>query len=326
MMELVCPRCRGGLKTEPDVYVCGPCGRRYPVLCGIADFRLRRDPYIGIEEDRAKGERLWESAQRMRFEELLRHYYDITAEDPPDLAAHWIPHSLAEPEIAALALRESGLAAGAGELLDIGCSTGGMLVAAAGRHGWRATGVDVAFRWQVVGRARLRDAGVEARLVCANAEWLPFADESFDAVTAQDALEHVNEPLLAAREGRRVSKAGARALWTTNNRYAPLPEPHLHLWGVGYVPRAWQARYVGMWRRDTHPYSIRMRSGREIRRMFREAGYAEARVTPAPLFAPHWPEGAGQKALALYNRLRLKPGVRQMLAAIGPRYWVEASR
>lgn len=325
-MDYVCPQCRGTLRINPEAYACEPCGRVYPVICGIPDFRLRPDPYIGIEEDRAKGRILWESAQRMTFEELLRHYYDITEEDPPDLAAHWIPHSLAEPEIASLVLAEAGLTPGTGELLDIGCSTGGMLIAAARRHGWRATGVDVAFRWQVVGLARLRDAGVAGRFVCANAESLPFADESFDAVTAQDALEHVFDPRLAAGEGRRVSRPGATALWTTNNRWAPLPEPHLHLWGVAWLPRAWQARYVGMRRNDTHPYNIRMRGAAEIGRIFRDAGYGEARVTPAPLYAPHWQEGAGKRVLAMYNRMRQKPMLRQALRMVGPRLWVTARR
>lgn len=326
MKGFVCPQCRGALQTEPEIYVCGTCGREYPVICGIPDFRLRPDPYIGIEEDRAKGRMLWECAQRMTFEELLRHYYEITEEDPRDLASRWIPHSLAEPEIASLVLREAGLAPGAGELLDIGCSTGGMLIAAAGRHGWRATGVDVAFRWQVVGRARLRDAGVEARFVCANAEWLPFAGESFDAVTAQDALEHVFDPARAVKEGRRVSKTGARALWTTNNRWAPLPEPHLHLWGLQWLPRKWQAAYVRMRRDDLHPYSICLRSRGEIVRFFGEAGYEDARVDPAPLYAPQWGEGFAKRTLAAYNSVRLRPGVREVLGLIGPRYWAEGRR
>lgn len=323
-MEFVCPQCRGGLKTEEAGYVCQPCGRQYPVVCGIPDFRLRPDPYIGMEEDRAKGAMLWERAQGMTFEELLRHYYDITEEDPPDLAAHWIPHSLAEPEIAARVLREAGLADG-GELLDVGCSTGGMLIAGT-KQGWRVTGVDVAFRWQVVGRARLRDAGVEAQFVCANAESLPFAEASFDAVTGQDALEHLFDAAQAVREGWRVSKPGARALWTTNNRWAPLPEPHLHLWGLQWLPRSWQAGYVRWRRDDLHPYSIRMRSRGEILRLLRAAGYGAGRVEPAPLYAPQWGEGLASKVLGAYNRVRLWPGVRQALRVMAPRFWAEGRR
>ncbi len=35
-----------------------PCGRRYTVILDIPDQRLAPDPYIGIEEERAKVEKL----------------------------------------------------------------------------------------------------------------------------------------------------------------------------------------------------------------------------------------------------------------------------
>lgn len=324
MTPFVCPQCRGALAVAAQIYHCDVCAREYPVVCGIPDFRLRPDPYIGMAEDRQKGELLWAAAQHRSFEQLLRHYYAITKEDPPDLAAHWIPHSLSEPVIAGMVLQAAGLSEAGPELLDIGCSTGGMLIAAARPGHRRVTGVDVAFRWLVVGQARLREAGVEAALVCANAESLPFPDGVFDVVTAQDSLEHFFDPLCAIGEGRRVSKPGAPSIWTTNNRYCPLPEPHVHLAGVGYLPRAWQAPYVKMRRGDLHPYWIRMRSAGEWARLFAQGGYPEARVTPAPLFAPHWGSTAAQRVLNAYNGLRTWPLARRALRIIGPRFWIEA--
>jgi SAM-dependent methyltransferase len=306
-------------------YGCDICAREFPIVCGIADFRLRPDPYIGLAEDREKGELLWAAAQDRGFEELLRHYYAITKEDPPDLAARWIPHSLSEPAIAGMVLGAAGLSETGQALLDIGCSTGGMLIAAARPGRRRVTGVDVAFRWLVVGRARLREAGVEAELVCANAESLPFPDGTFDVVTAQDSLEHFFDPLGAIEEGRRVARPGAPSLWTTNNRYCPLPEPHVHLAGVGYLPRAWQAPYVRMRRGDLHPYRIRMRGAGEWGRFFARGGHSEARVTPAPLFAPHWQSGGLQALLGAYNRMREWPLGRHALRLIGPRLWIRTS-
>jgi SAM-dependent methyltransferase len=318
----VCPQCRGGLTEAVALYRCDPCVRDYPVVCGIPDFRLRPDPYIGLAEDREKGELLWAAAQHRSFEQLLRHYYHMTEEDPADLAARWIPHSLSEPAIAGFVLERAGLSEAGTELLDIGCSTGGMLIAAARPGQRRVTGVDVAFRWLVVGQARLREAGVSATLVCANAESLPFPDGRFDVVTAQDALEHFFDPLRAIREGRRVSQPGATSLWTTNNRYCPLPEPHVHLLGVGFLPRPWQAPYVEMRRDDLHPYRIRMRGAGEWARIFAQAGYPQARVEPAPLFAPHWRSGALQAALVAHNRVRVWPALRQALRIAGPRLWI----
>src|SRR4030095_1345944 len=147
-----------------------PCASTFPVVCGIPDFRLAPDPYIGIDDDRRKAERLFARGAACTFPDLLRHYYDVTPEDPPDLAARWIPRALAEPDIARALLVEYGFIppegaippeGGRHRVAEVGCSTGGLLVAASGAFTALA-GVDVALRWLAVGRVRLRDAGVDA--------------------------------------------------------------------------------------------------------------------------------------------------------------------
>jgi ubiquinone/menaquinone biosynthesis C-methylase UbiE/uncharacterized protein YbaR (Trm112 family) len=326
-VEFVCPRCKGELRGAPEAWRCEKCARSYPIVCGIPDFRLAPDPYISIEADREKGALLWEAAQSRSFEELLRHYYAITKEDPPDLAARWIAHALAEISIAEFALREAGFVSTSppAALLDIGCSTGAMLIAASSRAR-EVVGVDVAFRWLVVAKARLRDAGVPGVLVCANAEALPFPGASFDLITAQDTIEHLGDAPASIAECHRVARPQSWTLWTTNNRYAPLPEPHVRMWGVGYLPRRWQAGYVAFRRKDLHHYAIRLRSAAEMSGLFRGAGYAEPITRAAPLFAPHWNQGSLQHMLAAYNRVRKVPLIAELAALAGPRLWTLARR
>jgi hypothetical protein len=57
-LGVVCPRCRGELATQADAFDCQRCGVHYPVVLGIADFRLEADPWIGLEDDREKARRL----------------------------------------------------------------------------------------------------------------------------------------------------------------------------------------------------------------------------------------------------------------------------
>lgn len=314
-MTFVCPACRGPLAGE---YECRSCARRFPVIHGIPDFRLFPDPYIGIDEDRTKAAHLFEASQTRSFAEMLRYYYSITKEDPGDLAVRWTAHALVETEIASFLLREAGLARGRA-LLDIGCSTGGLLIAA--KTGFSsAMGVDVALRWLMIGAVRLREAGVDARLVCANAEALPFEDDSFDAVTCIDTIEHLRDVRAAMSEAHRVSAPGARALWATNNRYTPLPDPQVHLWGIGWLPRSWQPAYVAWRRGDLHRYQIQMRSAREMDRLIRSAGFSTAGAAPAPLFAPHRPRL--RAALETYNRFRRVP----LLKLIAPGLWAVARK
>src|SRR5262249_19686739 len=166
--------------------------------------------------------------------EMLDYYYSITPEVPPDLARKFTAHALAEVEIAESTLAEIGEGRLAGALLDVGCSTGGLVVAAAGRVS-AVVGVDAALRWLAVGTVRLRAAGVEAPLVCANAEHLPFAADTFAAVTAVDLIEHVVDPAPVLAECWRVARAAGVFYSSTNNRYSLAREPHANVWGVGWL-------------------------------------------------------------------------------------------
>jgi 2-polyprenyl-3-methyl-5-hydroxy-6-metoxy-1,4-benzoquinol methylase len=265
------------------------------VVCGIPDFRILPDRYIPIEDDREKGRRLDESGRD--FAGMLDLYWAMTPEVAPELAQKFRRHQLAEERIGRVVLEEVG--SWEGSLVDVGCATGG-LVAAAARRGGEVVGVDVAFRWLVVGKVRLREAGVSAMLVCANAEYLPFPDETFGALTANDLVEHVVDPAPVMRECRRVLWPGGRAYFSTNNRYSVLPEPHVGVWGVGWLPRALQARYVEML--TARPYrNICLRSGQELQRFAGEAGFDQRRIDAAPLSsAPDYRAGAQ----TLYRRLR----------------------
>lgn len=344
-MIFVCPRCRGALRVHDAAYDCPSCARTFPIVCGIPDFRLAPDPYIGIEDDRRKAEHLFAHGATATFPDLLRHYYDVTPDDPPDLAARWIPRALAEPDIARLLLVEYGFIPreravppngghdgipperGSDGLLDVGCSTGGLLVAAHGAFDTLA-GVDVALRWLAVGRVRLRDAGVDATLVCANAEHLPFPGGAFAAVTCTDTLEHVADARAALAEARRVSAPGARVLATANNRLAPMPEPNIHLWGVAQLPRSWQARYVRWRRGDLHPYRIVLRTAGELRALAEAAGYADIRVEAGAVLAPHRGGGGSgfvPRVLAAYNRARRAPVMTWLLAKAGPKLAMTAT-
>lgn len=46
---------------------------------------------------------------------------------------------------------------------------------------------------------------------------LPFADASFDAITAQHVIEHLSDALAACKEWRRVLRNGGRLLVVTPN-------------------------------------------------------------------------------------------------------------
>jgi SAM-dependent methyltransferase len=80
---------------------------------------------------------------------------------------------------------------------------------------------------------------------CADAQAIPFADESFALVTMLDILEHVPDPQVALHEASRVLVKGGVFYANNPNRYNIFtPEDHVRIPLLGFVPRRWQKNAV----------------------------------------------------------------------------------
>lgn len=101
-------------------------------------------------------------------------------------------------------LDAAGVAAGMG-VLDVGTGPGYAAQGAAQR-GAVATGVDIAD--EVLALARRRHHGI--RFLRADAEELPFAERSFDALVGNFTINHLPRPERAMREFARVVVPGGR--------------------------------------------------------------------------------------------------------------------
>ncbi|AHE97011.1 bifunctional demethylmenaquinone methyltransferase/2-methoxy-6-polyprenyl-1,4-benzoquinol methylase UbiE [Thioalkalivibrio paradoxus] len=101
-------------------------------------------------------------------------------------------------------------------VLDLAGGTGDLAAAFAPRVGARGRVVvcDINASMLVVGRDRLLDEGQVGNLdfVQADAERLPYPDESFDRVTIAFGLRNVTRKEIALAEMRRVLKPGGRLL------------------------------------------------------------------------------------------------------------------
>lgn len=91
-------------------------------------------------------------------------------------------------------------------VLDLGTGTG-LLARRFAAQGARAAGADIAAGQIEAARAAASDAGLDIDLRVAPAEKLPFADASFDVVTAMQCWLYF-DPELASREVRRVLAPG----------------------------------------------------------------------------------------------------------------------
>jgi O-antigen/teichoic acid export membrane protein/SAM-dependent methyltransferase len=311
-----CPACRQAM-SGPS---CVGCGRTFPNVAGLPDFRLNSDRYLELDAERAKAERLARIAESTDLEGVARAYYAMTPDVDPPRCARYLAHILgAEPRGAALACALTD----DGPILEIGCGTGGLLVAASCR-GLTIEGVDIASRWLVVARRRLQDRGLDVPLTVASAERLPWPDASFATVVADSLIEHCDDPVEALQEWRRVLRPGGRLLIWSPNRFALATDPHVRLWGLGYLPRPWAGAYVRI--RRGGAWIPRTLSAWGAARLARWTGFEGVEVGP-PSIPREWAQSRPiqeRRLLFLYERLSKFLLPRVLLTGVGPLWALDA--
>lgn len=314
---LRCPVCKGALRADPSALLCPVCLKTYPIILGIPDLRVYADPLIGLEEDFKKGEKIHAQAQSLSFAELVRYYWSLPTypPTPEHLRDRFVSHVLTDEERARgyLHLLGAGRA-----LLEVGCGTAALTHAASAKFDF-AVGCDVAFRWLLVARKRLEEAGLPANLFCCCADYLPFAPQSFDAVASVALLERLDDAKAAIGEFARVAKPGGQIFSWTANRFSLAPEPHVRVWGVGFLPRRWMAPYV-KWVRGMAYDKIRLLSRWEIQRYCRGAGLEEVRFFLPTITRVDWEHLGGVERVAarLFQAGSAIPPLAWLLRQVSP--------
>ncbi len=102
------------------------------------------------------------------------------------------------------------------KVLDVACGTGNLAIIAA-KHGCITSGIDIAANLLEQARTRAVKAGLGIEFTEADAERLPFADNTFDLAVSMFGVMFAPQPEAATAELRRVTKPGGRiamANWT----------------------------------------------------------------------------------------------------------------
>lgn len=322
---LCCPVCKGQLSCGPEALACATCRKRYPIVLGIPDLRVYEDPLIPLEDDYRKGETIQAKVDTLGFADLVRFYWSLPTYPytPPDLVERFVRHVLTD-EQRIEAYHEH---IGRGEwFLDVGCGAAALVKVAQNRFRF-AVGCDVAFRWLLIARKRLEEAGLPVNLVCCCADFLPFPDALFDTVASVSLLEHVADARAVVNEFARVARQHGRVFIWTSNRFSLAREPHVRVWGVGFLPRRWMSAYV-KWRRGLAYEKKYLLSYFELRRLLRGARFGGVQFSLPAVTAPDWAALKGIERLGamLLNAAARIPLLRSLLVVVSPVLHVVARR
>ena len=139
--------------------------------------------------------------------------------------------------------------AGKKTALDIGCGMGAGLSMLAETFE-QVVGLDPSLPDLILARKALETQGFRNfRLIQAFGQHMPFPDMSFDHISAVNVLEHVFNLDLVLSEVFRLLRLGGGFAADSRNRFDLfLPEPHVKLRWVGWLPRSWAKPYVE-WRK-----------------------------------------------------------------------------
>jgi ubiquinone/menaquinone biosynthesis C-methylase UbiE len=147
-------------------------------------------------------------------------------------------------------------------VLDLACGPG-FASAAVAEKGAQPVGLD--FSSVMVGLARADHPGI--RFEEGDAEALPFADGSFDAVVANFGVHHIPDPTEALREARRVLCPGGRVAFTS--------------WAAPAENRAWKllfdaiSAHGDLAAANAPPPGGSLRLPEDLLRLLNAAGFAE---------------------------------------------------
>lgn len=322
-----CPRCRGELRSEKSALCCRVCEALYETVAGIPDLRVPGDSWIDFEDDLEIAREL-AASEYPTLVDLVRSVYARRQ--------GW--------DEARVELRTSQVLQGSGRLradlrgwlntavrpnrrfLDLGCGAG-MLIGAAAGNGCKGLGIDVSMTWLVVAKRLIAEAGGEPVLAAALGEALPLPDQAVDAVVSLDVIEHVRDPARYLSEINRVTKPDGGIALSTPNRFSLTSEPHVFVWGVGWLPQPWQASFV-RWRSGKSYADTKLLSSFGLRRLLRSnTDFASTVIVPpiAPEEIERFPVFKARLA-RIYNRVRTQLWLRWLFLLVGPFFQVVGAK
>ncbi|MGW8283046.1 MAG: class I SAM-dependent methyltransferase [Gemmatimonadota bacterium] len=161
---------------------------------------------------------------------------------------------------------------------------------------------------------------LRSRMVAADVERLPVADDSLEFVLMNHLYEHVQDPARLFREAHRVLAAGGGAYVSAGSRLAVI-EPHYRLPFLSWLPRRAASMYLRLSGRGRAYEGIRFLTYGPLLRIMREAGFIVHDITERAIDELLERTWGGPWTRAWSAAGALPGGIRQRLLRLGSPQW-----
>lgn len=321
-----CPVCEGSLETQASELGCVTCDARYPVIAGLPDFRADQVAWIDFETDRHRARKIDEIIRSQGLEAGVLDVFRSSRKFNEKKSLFrmkqvfsgitkcnrqlddWLADIVAEP------------------VLEVGSGPGQLIVATA-KRGLDVAGIDVSMEWLMVSKHWAESFGAQPQLACAMAEQLPIRSDTIGSVISMDVIEHVGDQAAYMSEIGRVLRPGGKFALVTPNRFSMSPEPHVGVWGVGYLPVRLQAKWVKLASGQAYDYNRLLSTGETRRLVRRTTGIAPCITFPKisdeeiALFPPF-----KARLARLYNRVTTSALFAPIMPFVGAYYRVTGTK
>jgi len=254
---LCCPLCKSPVRIHADYYNCSTCGKAYPIICGIPDFRVTDLPpnYRTQEEDTEIAKYLHNHFDSWDYQELVTRCVklqdEITKTDP-ELTNKYINYRLNQKgkiekrtNLIFNLLEDKKIKSAKFPIgIDFGCGSGAGIVSQI-PFCRNVLGMDIQLSELIVAKKYLMNENISNFFLLAGSiEKLPFKQRSISFATSFDVFEHIQMQEQHLIEINLILSNKGLYIFDMPNRYFLGYEPHVQIPCVGFVPRPLQDRYV----------------------------------------------------------------------------------
>ncbi len=238
-----CPACHGSLVAGADSLSCQGCVKTFPVFADIPDLRLAGPAWIDFAQDRARAVITEAHIREFGLESAIVQVFRHSRHFSDEKSAYRARQVIAGVDKCSAQIQTWMTPLLVSPALEIGCGAG-QLLAACARRGIAIAGVDISLEWLVIAKHLARANGRPVHLAAAMAEKLPVRSGSTCSVLSLDVIEHVGSQKAYCDEIARILTREGNFGISTPNRFSFSPEPHVGVWGVGYLPIRLQQGWV----------------------------------------------------------------------------------